>query len=138
MLGENIRNNPNIHGIRVNGAEIKSGQFIDDMLIFSTFETDSLQASINTLGKFERNSCLKLNYDKSPVHRIGSLKNSNARLYTSKELNWTSEKIYVPGIEIVNWNELIQGNYGNMMQKIKDILFAWRYRGLSLIGKIIV
>ena len=50
---------------------MKPAQFADDMNLFSIFDQTLIQTSINTLVTFEANTGLKLNYDKSNVHRIG-------------------------------------------------------------------
>ena len=100
ILGQNIRNNEEITGIRIGNEEYRSGQFPDDTLLFLDFEQNTIQAAIDTLENFEKNSGLKLNYDKSNVCRIGSLAKSDAQLYTTKTLNWTNETITVFGIEI--------------------------------------
>ena len=75
-------------------------------------------------------------YDKSGVYRIGSLKNSNAKYYTSKQLNWANEKLSILGITISN--NMLQDNYPNIVNMIKDILYSWHFRGLSLLGKVIM
>ena len=95
LLGQSIRNNDNIKGIKINGLEYKSGQFADDTILFSMYDQDSLQTIIDSLVFFENNTGLKLNYDKSAVCRIGSLRNSNAKLYTTKEVNWESKDLSV-------------------------------------------
>ena len=119
----------------MNAIEIRSGQFADDALLFSMYDQISQEAIVQTLIIFERNSGLKLNYDKSTVYRLGSLHNSNAKLYTSKELNWTNEKIKLLRIDI-GTRQIVNTNYEGIHDKIKSILHLWKYRGLSLIGKI--
>ena len=72
VLEINIRNNDKIKGIKIDEhIEIKSGQFTDDTILFSLFQQESLQAIVDTLLHFQKNSGLHLNYDKSLVYRIG-------------------------------------------------------------------
>ena len=98
VLGMEIRKNDIIEGIPINDkVNIKSGQFADDTILFSLFKVMSVQAIVDTLTKFEGNTGLRLNYKKSNVYRIGSLARSDARLYTTKVLNWTSEKVNLVG-----------------------------------------
>ena len=47
ILGDQIRRDSRIKGIRFEEVEIKSVQFADDMNLFSVFEIDSIQAAIN-------------------------------------------------------------------------------------------
>ena len=49
----------------------------------------------------------QVNYDKAKLYRIGSLANSDAKIYTIKEFTWTSEPIDILGILISNDVELI-------------------------------
>ena len=81
ILGQLIRENEDIQGIVIDGLPFKSNQFADDMNLFSLFEEKSLNSAISTLAFFERNTGLKLNYDKTNVYRIGSLKNSQAKIH---------------------------------------------------------
>ena len=138
VLGINIRKNSDIKGICVDGeTEIKSGQFADDTTLFSIHDQTSLQAIIDTLIIFERNSGLKLNYDKSSVYQIGSLRNSNAKVYPTKELNWTNEKVNMLGTDIRN-SDIVKANMDDLLGKIKSIVHTWRFRDLSLMGKIVM
>ena len=120
ILGDQLRANSSFKDIRINDVEIKSGQFADDTNLFLIFEQESVQSAIDTLVVFECNTGLKLNYDKGNVYRIGSLKNSKAKLYTSKTLNWTNETITVLGIDIIHdMNKLTINNYELIVEKAK-------------------
>ena len=125
ILGQNIHKNELIQGIKIRDSdiEIKSGQFADDTTLFSLLKADSSQVSIDTLVIFERNSSLKLNYDKSSLYHLGSLFKSNARLCTTKELNWTTEKVNMLGLEIED-EETVLGNYSSIVSRIKGTLHA--------------
>ena len=138
-LGENICNNPNIKGIVIDGYEYKSGQFADDTNLFSLYDRLSLQAVVDTLQIFETNTGLKLNYDKSNVYRIGSLKNSDAKLYTTKTLNWTNESISILGIDITYANKDMSNlNYSKIIEKIRSITSTWNKRDPSLFGRVMI
>ena len=84
ILGQNIRDNPDIKGITMEDTEFKSVQFADDMNLFSLYQQHSLDSAITTLSQFESSIGLKHNYEKTNVYRIGSLRNSEAMLYTQK------------------------------------------------------
>ena len=100
LLGQQICDNDDIKGITNDNIEYKSVQFADDMNLFSTFERSSLQTAISTLQTFEANTKLKLNYDNTNVFRIGSFKNTNAKIYTTKQLHWTNDEININQISI--------------------------------------
>ena len=65
VLDQQIRQNHRIKVIMAGEIEIKLSQFADDTTPFSLFETESMQEIINNLTVFEKNSGLKLIYDKS-------------------------------------------------------------------------
>ena len=82
-------------------------------------------------------SGLKINYDKTSVYRIGSLKNTNARLYTQKPLIWTNEPINILGVWIDHSEQrMIDLNYETLLSKSENILRKWSNRNLSLVGKL--
>ena len=85
----------------------------------------------------KRQTGFDINYEKTKLYRIGSLKNSNATLITSRVVSWTSREINVLGVWIDHNEENIQKlNYENLISKAKTILNTWYHRNLSLIGKI--
>ena len=101
--------------------------------MFSLFDQESLQ---DILTHFETNTGLKLNYDKSTVYRLGSLRNSDAIFYTTKQLIWTNDSINVLGIEIDhNSVNMLKHNYDTIIDKVKLIFQSWHNRELSLLGK---
>ena len=107
-----IRKNDDIKGITVNNTQKKIGQFADDLNLFSVYEGKSLNGIIEALTTFEYNTGLQVNYDKTNIYRIGSLKNSDAKLYTAKEFNWTNADIDILGIKIsTDPKTLIDINY---------------------------
>ena len=117
-----IRKNNKIKGIRIDDHVFVIVQFADDTNLFLTFELETIQETIDTLTTFENISGLKLNY-KSVVHRIGSLKDTNAKFCTTKQLAWTNDPIKVPGIEIsCSKSQLLELNYKNMSEKIKAVI----------------
>ena len=74
VLGDQIRSNPYIKGIIIDTIEYKAIQFADNMNKFLTNSQKSLNNIIDTLTLFEQNTGLRLNYDKTNVYHIGSLK----------------------------------------------------------------
>ena len=145
-LANLIRDNPDIHGIpisnNINRAEHGSSvaelnQFADDMDVFSLFQQSSLDAILGSLKKYYYNSGMEINYNKTTLYRIGSLKYSMAQLYTQQDIKWTSENIVVLGVVIAQTDErLLELNYIPVFEKVKTILDTWANRGLSLIGRV--
>ena len=117
--------------------ELLLGQFADDMDIYQLFDQESLNAIVNILDTFHMHSGFTINYDKTQMYRIGSLKNIAAKLVTQKGIVWTNEPINVLGVYIAHDSEtLIKLNYKPLVDRVSGILESWKRRNLSLIGKI--
>ena len=80
---------------------------------------------------------LTINYDKTVIYRLGSLANSNAKLYTSKSFQWTNEPFTLLGLEIAN-DGGVELNYESAINKMERILDAWAWHPLTLLGKVLV
>ena len=120
ILGDQIRNNDSINGIKVDNIEIKSMLFADDMNLFLEYKQESVQSATDTLITFEKNTGLKLNYDKTNVCRIGSSKNSDVHLCTSKQLNWTNNTIKILAIDLYHDDRQLRNvNYVEVLTKIE-------------------
>ena len=73
------------------------------------------------------------------MYRIVSAKHSNAMLYTTRTLNWTSESINVLGITLDDDSQvMLNKNYQGIVQNVDQIIGSWKNRGLSLCGMIIM
>ena len=93
------------------------------MNLFSIYDMNSMQNAISTLEIFERNTGLKLNYDKTNVYRIGSLRDTNSKIYTTKTPNWTNETINALGVAINHSDKIMLAqNYDGIVKKIRNIL----------------
>ena len=102
ILAINLRANRNIKGIRINDVINLLCQFADDMQIFTEHSQNSLEGIVAELTDFEGIFGMKINYDKTMIYRIGSLKNSQAKLYVSRKFQWTSEPLTILGVSISN------------------------------------
>ena len=139
VLAIQLRNNPKIEGISVNGLKNIVTQFADDLSLFMRFSQSSWEELIKVLDKFQGNSGMKINYDKTTVYRIGSLAKSNAKFYAAKKLKWTNEPVNVLGIWIDhNQNKMVELNLKPILEKIEGVIKLWSVRGASLIGKIVI
>ena len=130
-----LRKHEDIRPLTVNGVKQLLNQYADDADVSSEFEQKSLDAIIDVLDDFQMHSGLTVNYDKTSIYRIGSMKSSNARLYTTKPLAWTNEGITVLGTRITH-KDITKINYDPIMDKISSTLSKWSSRDISLIGKV--
>ena len=134
-----VRNSQKIKGIPILDTEARISQFADDTSLFSLYDKTSLDGIIEIFGIIEENMGLRVNYDKTNIYRIGSIRNSNAKLYTQKNFKWESKPINVLGVDISHQtNVVISKNYDKVLNNIKEVVSLWENRHLSLIGKILV
>ena len=137
ILGQKIRQNDRIKGIHVDEYNKKLAQYADDTWVVIKAEKDSYDALFEEIQQFEINTGLKVNYDKTQILRIGSLRHSNAKFYSNLPLIW-SDHLNVLGIDIYPETEKTLKNYESVIKKMNKILDQWSLRGLTVIGKILV
>ena len=134
-----IRNNTNINGIMVHDNEVLLSQYADDTCLMLDGTEKSLQASLDELRVFADISGLQMNYSKTQVIWIGSMKYSNNVLGNRYNLQWGNTRFRYLGIEYdVDLNKIVQLNYDKKLVKIKSLLNSWKKRILTPIGKIAV
>ena len=137
LLANALRENIHIEGISIREMRYILGQYADDMDSTLKASKSCVQNFIKELDKFEACTGLTVNYEKTTMYRIGSLRDSKAEYYTGKPLRWSSGRINVLGIEVCeNESEAIEANYKPLLAKIDTIFRSWSKRNLSLEGKI--
>ena len=139
VLAKSMRDNEEIKGFNIGTKKFKIKQYADDTQIFSQFNGVSLNAIIETFDNFANASGLLINYDKTEVLRIGSLKNTFDQLTTEPELKWTSGPLTVLGIKIsAELTAISERNLEPIIEKIEYIVKIWSQRKLTLIGKVTI
>ena len=138
-LANLLRSDPEVEGIPVGQTIATLNQFADDMDVFSLFKQTSLDAILNNLKLFYYSSGMEINYNKTTLYRIGSLKSSNAMLYTQENIKWSNEDIVVLGVTVSHdQDSMLRKNYSPIITKCSSVLQGWSSRGLSLFGRIVV
>ena len=131
--------NGNLEAIMVNNSPNLINQFADDMDLAVTAKKSNLEKIFSILEEFRQNTGFTINYEKTTVYRIGSLKNSEARCYTARNLSWMVGPINVLGIQIDYSQEKTERiNFDKLIIKAGSILQPWKCRSLSLFEKIMV
>ena len=102
------------------------------------FCNESINATFDIFDDFGKSSGLKINYSKTEILRIGSMKSSNSRLYTAKEVSWSNDSIRILGIEITVNNDIEKLNVLPLISKMENIIKMWSWRQLTLYGKITI
>ena len=100
LLAITIRQNKDIRGINIKGMEFLLSMFADDIDILIPKDVKVWQQLQYTFKEFENLSGLKVNYDKTSVYRLGSLRSSRALDYALRKLQWSEGKINILGIDI--------------------------------------
>ena len=138
ILGAKIRQNEKIEGIQITSSKNKKqSQFADDLWA-SLKNASSVYNLFQEMEYFARVSGLKINYNKTQLMRIGSLRRTMPILYTQKPVSW-SKRVKILGIVFANdKTEMIQANYEPLLAKTKKVLENWQNRSLTLIGKVLV
>ena len=137
LLAIEIRKKSEIKGIPVADIENVLGQFADDTDMTLQYHKETLDCVLNTMEFFRLNTGCSINYDKTRIYRLGSVRHTNAKLVTQKELAWTNEPVNILGIWIDhNVDRMLELNYYPLLEKAKKIMGLWSNRQLSLIGKI--
>ena len=132
-----LRANHEIEGIMIEGIKALLSQFADDLSLFIKFKQETWQVVISTLTKDEDISGMKINYDKTSVYRIGAIRYSNAKFYSSRKIHWSKGPVNVLGVEITHKQDLMMElNIPHLIDKARKTLTPWYLRGLNLLGKI--
>ena len=136
-LAINLRANPNIDPIVIKQTKYLISQFADDLDLFMKYNAASFQVAIDELLHFEHISRMKVNLDKTMVYRIGSLRYSQAKLYSRFKIHWSDKPINILGVHISHeLQQIADLNYSELLDKAHRILVAWKGRGLTLLHKI--
>ena len=136
ILCMELKKNTEIQPVMINEEEQLLDQYADDTDVFSVHDQSSLTAIEKTLTKFGDNIGLRISYEKTTIYRIGSLKDTDASLYTMKPIAWTNEGINMLGVLVRHHN--IKVNYKEVLNKAQSVLNLWRQRDLTLMGRVTI
>ena len=91
------------------------------------------------LDEFSKASGLKLNEKKTEALWIGSSIGNDKLFPPGKELKWPESKVKTIGLWLSVEPEIAALlNYDGKVEKIRKILSCWKYRRLTLLGRITV
>ena len=138
ILASKLKLNNKIKGIKINNMEYLISQFADDMDIYIPYDKVILNEVLDSLADIETHTGLQVSYDKTSLYRIGSIADSQAKLYTKRKINWQNGSINTLGVDLYNNQDDLHNNYDKLIQKIECVAESWYYRNLTWIGKILV
>ena len=133
LLAIKIRQDSNYRGILLpDGQELEISQFADYTTII-TRNAESLKPYLQILDTFGTISSMKLNKKKTKVMWLGSMKNSNLKIFNFKT---TNKPIKVLEAHLsYNVIECIKENIYSKIDKMKTKLNLWLSRDLTIYGK---
>ncbi len=135
VMAINIRNNKNIHGFNCLDSEIKTSMYADDTTLLMN-DLDSVKNAIENVNIFSNIAGPRLNVDKTEGILLGPLKNS---MESKHGINFTNEPVRCLGIYIGhNIQKCKEKNWDEKLEKIKIVFERWKYRNLSLPGKVLI
>ena len=109
ILAVNIRQNKDIAGVTIRNETYKISQFADDTTLTLQFSHSNLDNTFKVFDKFQEISGLKVNYDKTEIMPMGSLKQEKRALYTNRKVKWANGCVKLLGINITyDKTELIE------------------------------
>ena len=139
ILGQMVRKNENIKGIKINNKEYKISQYADDTQLLLDGSEKSLRNTLEMLYTFYNMSRLKINIEKTKAIWIGALSNSERKMCGDFQLDWTQGPFKILGVnfatEVYNIWDL---NTNDILTKVKCVLKQWTKRKITLIGKITI
>ena len=98
-----------------------------------------MSAAFDTITHFEKKSGFLINYEKTTLYRFSSIKKTQVKYFTRKQVTWTNDGINILGVEVnTDKQKMLEKNYDPLLLKSNLILKSWGNRGLSLLGKISV
>ena len=129
ILGNTVRKDNEVRGIKIFYTERKLSQYADDTTMILDGSKSSFLRSLYLLDAFAFISGLKVNYEKTEALWIGAPKSSNLTFPSSKPITWANEKVFALGV----WFSTLEDRSlnSNFIEKIRSILHNWSARRLA-------
>ena len=102
------------------------------------FDQNTITHTFNTLADVKTNTGLKVSYEKTRMYRVGSIANSDVKLYTPWKVKWSTDYINMLGIDISNSVNIRKAIFNETINKMRAVASMWYYKSMSLIGKVLI
>ena len=133
-----VRKNPRINGIEIFGIKHLLTSYADDTSFFVKNESSVIEI-FNCFDLFSKYAGLKINKSKCEIAGIGVKNGVKVALLGIKNIDLNTEHIKILGVCFTYNEELfIEKNFNEVVKKMEKVLGLWRWRGLSLIGRVTV
>ena len=139
ILAIKIRKCKQMKGITIDNEEYKISQFADDTYLLMDGSEETLNTTLQLLHSFSQYSGLNVNFEKTHVVWIGSLKYSTRSIKTRWKLVWGCTQFKLLGLNFdVDLPKMIELNYNDKLVKLENIIAHWNRRELTPLGRITV
>lgn len=140
ILAASVRYNNYIKGITVYGCEVKLSHYADDTIFLLDGSVDSLRHAMQVLNNFALLSGLYVNWGKSKVLWFGSKCFSQEKFDGFQRLIWDPGGLftYLGILFTVNLENIVDINFKNVTDKIKESMSHWSRRRLTPLGRVTI
>ena len=126
VLATQLCKNKKIKGIKVVDQEMLLALFANDLGLLLEFNQQGWEEVVSELSQFQDRTGMLINYDKTEIYRIGSIKNTNAKFYSKKNLHWTNNPVNVLGVLITHdGNQIVPINIEPLIKTVRATLQLW-------------
>ena len=133
-----VRNNQSIKGMDILGKKFILTSYADDTTFF-TQDLCSTKEILITFDIFSKYSGLSINKSKCEIAGIGTKNGAQVALWDIKCVNLRNESIQILGVHFsYNKQIILETNFTDVVQKIENVVSVWRWRNLTLSGKITI
>ena len=133
-----VKTNTNVNPLRIFDSNFLLSSYADDTTFFLK-DLNSAKTIFEIFGSFTNFSGLKVNKSKCQIAGIGVKNGVHVALPGVQSVNLSNESIKILGVHFTYNGEIFfEKNYCEIIKKIEKVLANWRWRNLTLIGKITV
>ena len=138
VLNHVVQQNSGIRGVPMNSLKNILSQFADGTSAFLKYECVSVQNFAESLQCIEEQLGLKVSYEKTTLYRVGSLRDLNAILYTTKNFQWSNGPVETLGVSFNCDGSTNLDNYDSIIAKLENVKNLWMNHHLTLMGHVLV
>ena len=136
IIAIKLRQCKDIQGINICGKVKITSQYADDLWTASKYNEKSFKAQVHLFKQFQKFTGLSVNYDKTEILRIGSIRNTDAKFVSTLPLKWSDGPVKILGFQIENTlQKTTVTNYNNAVTKMDAITQLWSNRSLTMLGR---
>ena len=118
IMANKLRDDNKFKGVKMGNVEYLISQLADDTDLYLAFDQTTLSSTLQVLTDIETNTGLQVSYEKTTIYRIGPMANTQAKLYTTRRVNWSSEFVNTLGVDLFNDPQLREVNITQIINKM--------------------